>query len=233
MLAVDPKVGGPPVGPMAARRLLRFRSARSPPKRARDRSHGSSRRTGPRLLRRTPKDPTSTDGTSRGFHPASPRSENENPTVSVRFTRRCSVSDSPPKLRRASAVPRSAPKDWRRWFERRVHRRDPKVVGEGRRLDTDVAPPEGAVSSVRHSSAHPEGWRPNPSLVPEGARGRVACTRRCEARGSGLISSELEGPASGQTDDVFIRKARTRSEDQSLPVSPKATEPTLARRGRG
>jgi len=209
-------------GSLAARRLLRFRSARSPSG-DRDRSQESPRGASPVCRADTPK---GTDGhrwTSRGTS-----------TVPVRFTRRCSVSGSPRPLRRAVTAQRAAPKGWHRWFERFT-----PAGPEGRCTGPGVRhrplTPEGAVSSVRHSSAHPGGWcDPNPSLVPRRGSGRAACTRRCEARGSNLTSSELEG-AGLRPDRRRLHSERpgSESEDQDPLSDPKVEEPTLARQERG
>lgn len=100
----DPRVGPRRSGPLTARRLLRFRSARSTPRGERDRwsarlAAGTEAPARRGLPRRIPKDATGIRGT-RGS------------TAPVRCTRRCSVSDAavaPPKKNHdTSAQPRRA-----------------------------------------------------------------------------------------------------------------------------
>lgn len=163
-------------GPLAARRLLRFRSAQSP--------RFQETRIG-RWLRRTRRPTRAASERTPKSRPRRRERSRGNPPLPVRFTRRCSVSGTSrpaPKSRsRPSAQPRRAGTGDRAWSEApsRVHPKAPawrSTIHAHRRL----AP------TTRRSVATPPNRGPN-QRATHGTAALSGCLRRtsrCASRRS-------------------------------------------------
>ena len=248
-----------PVQLLAARRLLRFWSARRLRAPYRGGATGSVEGVGPifgRIRRvsrhpphRVPKDrwaPMKTRGTRRI---AAARPKRLPPPV--RFTRRCSVSGHRGHAPKGASRPGAPPGEQAHGRAPVVRasasgQRHPKAPRPGPRgsTPTSLTRPspkrrllhrsEGVGRRCATRPRRPEGHRVEPTRAPpEGIVRRRSRTRRCGTRGSGASPASWRVPASGQTDIVSIQERSGSVRRPEPPGDPKAAWPTLARRERG